>query len=295
MERCYPEGLHIHIQNGNNAYDTLRNSLQYLLHPVKDGVTEVKNLTDWTYDPTAWVKARCGSRQSKEWLCLGFDLDAAVMERLKLWRPITKWTGGQLTRFMNTIDRFWSGFEGVFSELSSKLNQMQSVLEQRLGCSFSTCKLVRLPGMLLQWLTACKECQVQYMSAHPDAEKLAQATGRYKEAVLYFSHTSMLKPLRYAPKAYDHILVHHVPALVANLADDAALSLAAVSSSCLESLNKHLKAALRANPGGGRIDNKYELSNDSEARAFRHLCCMCSCGRWDWYEKMRKGSEGPNR
>ena len=89
------------------------------------------------------------------------------------------------------------------------------------------------------------------MRAKPELVVLRQGIRSYLTAVSFFAHESMLAPFRIVPKGYDHILIWHMYDLAVWMDDDAAMSVAAASSSGLESLNKFLKQKKRANTSGG--------------------------------------------
>ena len=132
-------------------------------------------------------------------------------------------------------------------------------------------------------MEACRRCNNELSSAHPDLGVLKQFVLQYSEAIDYFAHSSMLKPLRYIPKAYDHILRWHMLEVAEEMQKDQALRLGAVGSGALEHLSKFLKGSLRQNQGGGRQDTKHEYANDRLVRTFIALSADLRCMRQRFY------------
>ena len=64
--------------------------------------------------------------------------------------------------------------------------------------------------------------------------------------------------------------------------DDAAMSVAAASSSGLESLNKFLKQKKRANTSGGFAVGKNKTLCDKDVKALRSLHAMCLSKLVQW-------------
>ena len=277
----HPEVLHCHIRNANNVSDIVEHAYQYLLTPDM----QPRDLTMEENSPDTWklTKSYHSSRQPIDWLAKGADFAQYVKDELGIGKPITGRTGGQCAKLEGRVHKIWDKHKSILTALSDSLAECSTFLEQQLNRSFDDCPLEQIPHYLQLALEACRCCNNELSSAHPDIDALERSVAEYKQAVSFFSHPNMLRPLRYAIKAYDHILSWHMMPAAREMAKDQALSLGALGSGALESLNKYLKAALRANAGGGRQDVTHLYSNDRLVRAFVVLSADLRCMRRRWY------------
>lgn len=280
-KNCHPEVLHCHIRNSNNMNDVVEHAYQYTMTPDM----QPRDLTLPENSPDTWplTKSYHSSRQPEEWVAKGADFARCVKDELGVGKSITGRTGGQCSKLEGSIAKLWDKHRPCLNALAESLAKSALHLESKLQCSFAECPLDSIPHYLQSALEACRRCNNELSSAQPDVAVLQQYVTEYEEAVKFFSHESMLRPVRYIPKAYDHLLIWHMLFLAREMADNQALSLGALGSSALESLNKFLKNALRHNVGGGRKDAKHEYSNDRLVRAFLTLSADLRCMRQRWY------------
>lgn len=223
------------------------------------------------------------SRQPGDWLAQGADFLKLVKTELGVGKSITGLTGGQCTRLECSLPRLWKKLEPHLSSLSHTLRAATPVLEKKMGVKFADCPLHELPFNLQIAFESSRCCNIELSSANPNIDRLQAFIEQYRKAIEYLAHPSMLRPVRYTAKLYDHMLSWHLLDVARSMEDDQALSLGALSSGALESLNKYLKAALRQNVGGGRQDTRHSYSNERLVKAFRTLSADLRCVRQRWY------------
>lgn len=285
LQNCYPDTLHLYLNNGNNAFDMGRDGCQFLLTSWKEDETAPRDLLLAQNDPRTWVCSSSSAKQPAIWVQKGPDFEGKVKQVIKVpEKPITKWTGPHLTQILRRALALFDNLKGVFSLLSAGLVRVQPQLEHMWQTSFAECPLSDFAIRLQQWWESLRECDRQLMSAEPNLRALQHAIAEYKQAVSYFAHPNQIAPLQYTPKTYDHMLVHHMFDLVERMADDAAMSPGVVCSSCIESANKSFKEGLLANTSGGNPKVKSVHGNDAWVKTFRSVGASHAAMRWDFYD-----------
>ena len=199
-----------------------------------------------------------------------------------------------MTKLVNVMHRLCKEYSADMDTLSNSLAECSGELEQKLRCSFADCPLHMIPHYLQSALEACRVVHKEACSALPDQDRLASYTKQYCDAVAFFSHPSMLRPIRYVPKTDDCVLKWHLGDIVKSMADDSALSVGEVSSSALESANKHWKTCIGENVGGGRPDSVHPYANEPLVSAVRCIGADFRCMRQRSYVEQESALKARN-
>lgn len=296
--------LHLFLNNGNHLYNLLKCSLQYLLMPFSvdaDGniICSPRRFSESALDPEAedtahpniWVKMGSTNRPPSSWVERGLDLDELVKLILGLWRPITGWTGGQLKKLFSGIDKIFEALEEPLARLQAELSEAQPLLEAAVLMPLTEAPPKDILTQIKKGIKALSACQKLLNDANPDPDALLREVQEYQDCIVFFQKQCMLQPMRYTAKTYDHVLCYHCPELVEQLSSEPVVSLAAVSSSCLESLNKHFKTAISRYPGGGHPSDGYNIARDPLAGALKWVFELCASQRTAAYQDIAKGKK----
>jgi hypothetical protein len=248
--------LHLCLNTGNHAYEVMRNVLHF--HLNADGT--VRDLS--AVDSDSWPLLNAGSIQSRDWLALGFDLAALLVEVFgpKMRVPLTKFHGEQIRLLFSKQNRLWQH------------PKLKDALE-RLKADKEAGEVVK--SLLKVWEALSSIHSL--VNIHPDdfakaERRLDSAIKKYKEglATLEFDRPGATpKPCQMQRNTYEHVIVDHLMAQTAQL-HQKGLSLALMSSRYLEANNKTIMRRYKSMPGGG-VKREDSFGNDPLFLTFSHL------------------------
>jgi hypothetical protein len=250
---CWVEVLHLRLNLVRTWFDHTRNILHVLFHPDATSRTMA--------GIRAAIKQPCkparGTRPGETFSAAGLNLATLLYNEFKLYQPLQGFDGARANRLMVIMcsENLWE---------QGKLGPgLQKLLEDPGYAEFRPV-LVNLRGVWKGLQAVCGAAGMSY-GAHPDPlDTLDAAVQLFARHTVFFTNypckDQQSYPFRYDLKGYDHVCLKElVPQQ--KLLLSMGLSLAAVSSTCVEHQNTDLHAmGSKHNNGGEHLADNAHLA-----------------------------------